>query len=478
MSLSIIKAKPDDPAPTRKTKIPSATAVAAAVRSEKRSPSFRFDDNNDDNDDDEDDGNKTNPPRLVPTTDTMLKVQVPSVPWIVSWSHGCRAKAPLWQLHSWVALALTLDGRDKLTKVLQYSARLLAWWFAGTHRGNHRAHAQRFAQLKTSLTNSRKAFRLGRSLIEYQRLTTMGLWETILWHLLKQNDNDDDDYSGKPTREQRQRQRQQSHPPAIDRRASSNIGWGPVTVQEEEQDREKQRPRYHRSLSQRVYRTLFRPLLSRLSSRLVEEDEITPLWKLFGNAIKMLGLCGFWAADNVSFLALSGVWDDYSSLDPAERLARRQQTIESASIVANRSYFISAVAGWLINVRVYLSFRRHLCQLRHQMQQLVAARQQHNDRNSNNNDDDDDGHEDFRRLQQQYDQACQTQFHHFVALVKSCCDVLVFSNNPGIDLWQKYAGRKLHEGLHCLCGLLSASTVLHNNFPNAAPPTRTMTTGK
>ena len=64
----------------------------------------------------------------------------------------------------------------------------------------------------------------------------------------------------------------------------------------------------------------------------------------------------------------------------------------------------------------------------------------------------------------------RTERKHFelsLALLKSCCDFMVFSNNPGIDLHLKLRGRKNHEGLHCLGGLVSASTVLYNNFPNA-----------
>jgi hypothetical protein len=44
---------------------------------------------------------------------------------------------------------------------------------------------------------------------------------------------------------------------------------------------------------------------------------------------------------------------------------------------------------------------------------------------------------------------------------------LVFSNNPGIDLWQQQIGHKMHEGFHCLFGLISASAVLYNNYPAA-----------
>ena len=40
---------------------------------------------------------------------------------------GLERKAPFTEMKYWIALSLTLDGRDKITKVLQYSSRLLAW---------------------------------------------------------------------------------------------------------------------------------------------------------------------------------------------------------------------------------------------------------------------------------------------------------------------------------------------------------------
>jgi len=61
------------------------------------------------------------------------------------------------------------------------------------------------------------------------------------------------------------------------------------------------------------------------------------------------------------------------------------------------------------------------------------------------------------------------QFTLFLALLKSICDVMVHSNNPGVDLWMRYRGRKLYEGFHCLLGLTSAATVLYNNYPDYSP---------
>ena len=97
--------------------------------------------------------------------------RAPAIPPIVSLQQGLGKKATPLALASWVKLALTLDGRDKITKVCQYSARMLAWWYIGTNQ------AKRFKSVQTSLTTSRKAFRLGRSLIEIQKIRDSGFLE-------------------------------------------------------------------------------------------------------------------------------------------------------------------------------------------------------------------------------------------------------------------------------------------------------------
>jgi hypothetical protein len=79
-------------------------------------------------------------------------------------------------------------------------------------------------------------------------------------------------------------------------------------------------------------------------------------WDMIGTALKTLGLLGFWAADNVAFLALSGALDDYR-LDDASRQTRRKGVQDRASSFANRFYFFGAVAGLFVNVRAYWKHR-------------------------------------------------------------------------------------------------------------------------
>lgn len=316
---------------------------------------------------------------------------------LISLVQGLRCKAPP-GLDSWTKLVLTLDGRDKFTKVLQYACRLLSWWLIGE------AAKERFSSLKTSLTTSRKAFRLGRSLVELQKLRSLGLLEWLGWCLREQ--------SGET--------------------ASKSLS---------------------QSLSNAAY-CLYNPASSRMIAdyRLLSEKREkpdVPFWNIAGNGLKMLGLLGFWAADNVSFLGQSGFFDDFSK-DKDTRLQDRVQLVTNASSFANQSYFAGAIAGLLTNWRSY--WEHHNGSLR--KLQLDAL--------------DDVKSNDVASATAALQKSQEKQFTLFLALLKSCCDVLVFSNNPGVDVWRKYRGRPMHEGFHCLCGLVSASTVLHANYPNAS----------
>ncbi|CAB9518171.1 Peroxisomal biogenesis factor 11 (PEX11) [Seminavis robusta] len=290
---------------------------------------------------------------------------------------GLQKKATSWTLASWVKLALTLDGRDKITKVFQYSARMLAWWFAGQTN-----QVKRFKAVQASLTTRRKAYRLGRSLIEIQKIRDSGVLELF---------------------------------------------FDPTT-----------------------------------SGKNAKAD---PAWKIIGSALKMIGLLGFWAGDNVNFLTGSGLFDDYRVESQKERIARRNQLKTQANLFANRFYFFGAVAGLVTSLRVYLTFRQTTLQAA--QERLVEA----TSRVEETCDNDDDEHTKSKQLwneaKQAMDVAKEKQFSIFVTLLKSCMDVVVFSNNPGIDLHKRFRGKKNHEGFHCVCGLISATTVLYNNFPNA-----------
>jgi hypothetical protein len=360
-------------------------------------------------------------------------------------TEGLNRKEPAWKADSWIALSLTLDGRDKITKVLQYSARFLAWWLAGNRQ------AERFQALRVSLTTSRKAFRLGRSLIEYHKIRSVGILRTLGWHLqqtLLESDG--------------------SEKPVLRHRVSSNIGWGPSTAVPEDQPSSASPSgrNFYRSLSSMAYRRMYRPMLSRMSCSFLGDDSTSskhskppesPIWMIVGSVLKMFGLFGYWTADNVAFLTSSGFFDDLRA-DKAERLSKRTELQTRASLFANRTYFGGALAGLMVSLKSYWDFRGVLQRLQ---RKLVEEEE---------SSDDDEVFSHRKETIMELQKAKEKEFTHFLALLKSCCDVLVFTNNPGIDLWEKARGKKMHEGLHCVAGLVSASTVIYNNFPNKKTP--------
>jgi Peroxisomal biogenesis factor 11 (PEX11) len=300
-------------------------------------------------------------------------------------------KASICDLDAWCTLLLTLDGRDKVTKVFQYACRFLAYWYSAstTTQGSS---AERFAALKASISTSRKAFRLGRSLIEWQKLR--GLWRQLEMKL----------WPPSPT------EHKTSIPQSVSSGSSVAIGT------------------------------------------------------LVGTSLKTLGLMGFWAADNVSFLAQAGFLDNASAQSKQARMQTRHRLATTASEVANQSYFMGAVAGLVTNWYAYWDHCRTnavewLWHPRSSEAAISATPKGEND-----NDQPSDSSDLLVAARQK---VYEKQRVLWLALVKSVCDVLVFSNNPGVDLWKKYrGGRAMHEGFHCLCGLVSASTVIYANYPN------------
>lgn len=247
------------------------------------------------------------------------------------------------------------------------------------------AISKRFEELYKSLVTSRKAFRIGRSIIEWDKIASMGVGDYLNYMLL--------------------------HP----------LADSPDALE----------------------KTPIPPSFS------------TPAWKLFGTTAKLVGLMGFWAFDNASFITGSGFLDPIICdvdkvvlVDPKcpERTTRKNRAAEWAS----RFYFMGAVAGFYVNARSLWGHRRN---------ELGKARERLHDAIAEST-----------GIEEAKSHLEKTERDHFelcVALLKSIADVTVFSNNPGVDLHLKYRGKKNHEGLHCLGGLISASTVLYNNFPNA-----------
>lgn len=409
--------------------------------------------------------------------DSILAPDIPQPPSFIR--VGLDRKASPWTLKSWVALSLTLDGRDKITKLLQYGSRFLAWWFVayglrrrGVNNGAAAAlfnknQSVRFTSLYKAVAESRKAFRLGRSITELHKITTMGLWGLLSWHfhrhmvekmhLVDSNKNNDDkDAQGVASDGEHYKIDEQ-------RRSTSDIELSPV-VEANAGDIVKETSTSLRTLYRTgcniLYQKIYGPVLSRLVSLTASISGGTApkveLWEETGTILKMVGLMGFWLGDNVNFLTSTGALDDYSQkLD--KRLERRKRWQTVASEKANQAYFFGAVAGLFTSAYAYIRFKKD---------QLDEAKRdyQRTMMNSLDTESAPEREDAVRRLKK----VQEKQFTLFLALLKSCVDVAVFSNNPGIDWHLKLRGRKNNEGIHCLCGLISAGTVLYNNFPDAS----------
>jgi len=274
--------------------------------------------------------------------------------------------------------------------------------------------------------------------------------------------------------------------PKLPTRISSNVGWGPSTTAtsvtdapapDKDASKNATAPRGtpERTVSE-LGREMYKPFPSRSSSvgsyRQLEDTQLTspppaimttPSWKLIGGTIKLLGLMGFWAFDNISFLTTSGFLDPIqlttalskTTADGNSGSVVKDRTIRKkrASELAGQCYFFGVVAGMYVNARTLWE---------HRSGALNDARNTLTSTTSTTKDD-----IGIEGAQLKLKETEQKHFALMMALLKSCCDFMVFSNNPGIDLHLKLRGRKNHEGLHCLGGLVSAGTVLYNNFPNA-----------
>ena len=181
----------------------------------------------------------------------------------VPFFHPIKWKESPLKLSSWVALSLTLDGRDKITKVIQYSSRLLGWYY----------NSKRWRILQTKLTEARKSYRLGRTLIEIHRLKKYMQNQTLKLDNISQ-------------------------PKKTERNLSLIQGTSAIT-------------------------TNIQNLISAIS----------PI-------IKLLGLAGFWTADNISYLLKIGFFGNQCKDVYSKRVSN----------IAARSYFIGSIAGLYTNI--------------------------------------------------------------------------------------------------------------------------------
>ncbi|VEU44933.1 unnamed protein product [Pseudo-nitzschia multistriata] len=364
---------------------------------------------------------------------------------------GLEGKASFTELKYWIALSLTLDGRDKITKVLQYASRLMAWWLVSSVHSSRisRAHARRFTSLYKSLGSSRKAFRLGRSINEIHKISSMGLFGLFYWHLKQQYLEDNrksivgHDKGGLREENAKENDSSPGKPPCVNSFLEPSRSL---------------RAKFDANLvgfTRRIQSLLLSSFVAVFPSN---EDTSVVWWKLIGSLLKTLGMLGYWLGDNANFLTSSGALDDYSLSDKS-RLERRKNWLETTAKKANQFYFFATIVGLATNHYSYYRFGLKSAMLGRrggQSEEGCSGKLEPGE------DNDRVKHSEWTKQKEE-----EKQFSLFLAVLKSWMDVIVFSNNPGIDLHKKLRGRKNHEVIHCLCGLISAGTSLLSNFPDA-----------
>lgn len=348
----------------------------------------------------------------------------PFDPWsmsaeITSLTSSIDSKASPYVLKSWTLLSQTLDGRDKITKIIQYTSRFLGYYYEVLLLNQIKYHtsdvvlasttwmekARKFRNLQKALMQSRKAYRFGKSLVELQKLKEMGLFQRTAFYCRRFIFCD------------------------------GRVGGAKVEV----------RSQHH-----------------------------PPVWKIISRIFRVVGLAGFWLGDNVSFLYSTGFWLDYENSNVI--IGTRKEIIladgrkssngmkERASLFATRSYFFASLAALYLNAREWLCHRNGPLQ---QVIQDVSDLDMHESLQTDNNHNNAvvvENRERQEALFFHYEEVKRKHFTLFLALVKSCCDVTVFSNN--LDLYRKFRGKKMNEGIHCICSIISALTVLYNNYPS------------
>jgi len=88
---------------------------------------------------------------------------------------GLATKKTPYSIPNWIKLSTSLDGRDKITKVIQYACRIIGWYYES--QLNNPLGGERWRSLQKSLTSSRKAFRFFRWVTEWYKIKSQLGWD-------------------------------------------------------------------------------------------------------------------------------------------------------------------------------------------------------------------------------------------------------------------------------------------------------------
>jgi len=268
----------------------------------------------------------------------------------------------------------------------------------------------------------------------------------------------------------------------LPRQVSENIGWGPATMPsslEEEEEKVTGRTRRTKSLYQSmsdVGSKMYRPLSSFTSSILSSASSSSPpppTWKVVGTTLKLIGLGAFFAGDNLSYLSSFGFLDapfyppQYTQTKDGEKMVLQQRNNQKMKLThfTMRTYFMTSIVGFFLNWNNFWNNWNDT--LKEKLDQIQSLERQLKEERNDKSEKKKKQVLELEKQKKLWEDIKGKQFVLLLALLKSCLDIIIFSNNPGVDLHAKYRGKKLNEGFHSICGILSASTVIYNNFPNA-----------
>jgi len=197
------------------------------------------------------------------------------------------------------------------------------------------------------------------------------------------------------------------------------------------------------ALSRKVFRVVkILNEIDKLNETLKEKN--VPAWLLLFKVLKHVGIGTFWVYDN--FLFLNEV-----SLSPVEP--------STASLCTARGWFLSNLCGLItFSAEMHKAYSKRML-----LAERLATEQDRDQR---------------ALLEDEMQKFSVKQFNSFLMLVKTCCDITVSGNMPGLDIPKKLLGEKLSDGVVGILGMVSGSIICFNNWPNeSATPQKSRAEG-
>ena len=219
--------------------------------------------------------------------------------------------------------------------------------------------AKQFRALQKALTQARKPFRFGKSLNEVQKLRDMGFIHWVAWYLRQHMFDDDrksvmassDSSSTLESRKEESGANDYNLNSTKEAAPSSKSSQPPsIIVSKDQQLQASQKDSF--SSSSYIESMIYNHLSTYIDETKVAQDEtgmavskVPPKWKVLTSALKIIGLAGFWAGDNVAYLHTTGF------------LCNNPKQKKESALFATRSYFFACVVGLFLSAKEWAEHR-------------------------------------------------------------------------------------------------------------------------